>query len=277
VRRSGHLLSVIVLAGCAPNEAPRVELPVVVDGSGVSTAATDLGWTVELEQARVAIADLRFTTAGEVHMEDRRSSGAQLLGFLSETLISSAHAHPGHFQGGQIIGELPGTFVVDYVNEDGRELGLATMIVGEYTALDFLLARAGTDEVEDGDPLFGHTALLSGTASAAEGTVAFTIVIDSPADRSIVGAPFEVEVVEDSSFEIGLRMLSTDPFEEDHLFDGIDFAQLDALDGAADGVLLLVDPDASEVEVGPELAEAYYNIRRDFQTHDLFDAIAREP
>lgn len=281
VRRTNPIMWLIVLVGCAPSEAPRVELPVVVDGSGLSVDAsdrvTDLGWTIELEQARLALADLRFTTSGEIHMEQRPSAGAQLLGVISDAWLPSAHAHPGHFQGGEVIGELPGTFVMDFASEDGRELGLATMIVGEYTAVDFRLARAGSDEVEESDPLFGHTALLSGTATGPEDVViSFTVVIDSPLDRELVGAPFEVSVAEDSSFEIGLRMLGIDPIEGDHLFDGIDFALLDELDGATDGAVLLVDPEANS-EVGPELSDAYYQIRREFQTHDLFDAIEREP
>jgi hypothetical protein len=263
---------------------------VLVDGSGLSVAdtdlvtdlVTDLGWTIELTQARVALADLRFTTAGEVHMDRRPSARGQLLGQLlgrlSHALLPSAHAHPGHSQGGEIIGELPGTFVVDFLGEDGRELGLATMIVGQYTALDFQLVRAGVDEVDEGDPLFGHTALLVGTATGPDETViAFTVVIDSPLDREIVGAPFEANVEEGSTFEIGLRLLSRDPFEGDHLFDGIDFAALDELDGAADGALLLVDPDAGDPEPPTALADAYFQIRREFQTHDLFDAIVRAP
>lgn len=266
-----------MLAGCAPSEAPRVELPVLVDRSGLSIAVTDLGWTIEFEQTRLALADLRFTTSGEIHMEQRPSAGAQLLSRLSDVWMRSAHAHPGHLQGGAVIGELPGTFVVDFRNEDGRELGLATLIVGDYTALDFRLARAGADEVDESDPLFGHTALLAGTATGSDGTiVAFTVVIDSPLDREIVGVPFDAEVAEDSTFELGLRMLSSDPFEGDHLFDGIDFALLDEVDGAVDGVVLLVDPETT-AGIGPELTDAYYQIRRDFQTHDLFDAIVRDP
>lgn len=276
VRTTGHLVGLALLAGCSPVEAPRVELPVLVDGSGLHTDVTDLGWTVELEQARLALADLRFTTAGEVHSDDRRGGVVwNVLARLSNAWISTAHAHPGHYQGGEIIGELPGTYVVDFAGEDGRELGLATMLVGEYQSLDFRLARASADEVDADDPLLGHTALLVGTATSNDVTVAFTLVIDSPLDRDIVGVPFEVEVAEDSTFAIGLRMLTTDPFEDDHLFDGIDFAQLDAADGAADGNLLLVDPDSADVE--PELADAYFRVRREFQTHDLFDAIEREP
>lgn len=281
MRRTNPIVCLLVLAGCGPSEAPRVELSVLVDGSGLSVDATDrvtdLGWTIELEQARLALADLRFTTSGEVHMEQRPSAGAQLLGLISDAWMPSAHAHPGHFQGGEIIGELPGTFVVDFAGEDGRELGLATLIVGEYTALDFRLARAGSDEVEQSDALFGHTALLSGTATGPEdAVVSFTVIIDSPLDREIVGAPFEVSVAEDSTFEIGLRMLGIDPIEGDHLFDGIDFALLDELDGATDGAVLLVDPETNS-GLGPERSDAYYQIRREFQTHDLFDAIVREP
>jgi hypothetical protein len=270
-----------VFGGCGPSEAPRVELAVLVDGSGLSSDSedrvTDLGWTIELEQARLALADLRFTTSGEIHMEQRPSAGAQLLSRLSHAWLPSAHAHPGHVQGGEVIGELPGTFVVDFRGEVGRELGLATMIVGEYTALDFRLARAGADEVDESDALFGHTALLVGTATAPDQTVvAFTVVIDSPLDRVIEGAPFEASIAEDSTLEIGLRMLSSDPIEGDHLFDGIDFTLLDGLDGVNDGAVLLVDPETT-AGLEPELADAYYQVRREFQTHDLFDAIVREP
>jgi hypothetical protein len=277
VRRAGPITYLIVLAGCAPSEAPRVELPVLVDDSGLSTAVTDLGWTIELDQARLALADLRFTTSGEVHMDQRPSAAMQLLSQLSNRWIRSAHAHPGHAQGGEVIGELPGTFVIDFRNDDGRELGIATLIVGEYTALDFRLARAGADQVDESDALFGHTALLAGTATGPDDAViSFTVVIDSPVDREIVGVPFEASVAEDSTFEIGLRMLGSDPIEGDHLFDGIDFALLDAVDGAADGVMLLVDPETNG-ELGAEISDAYYQVRREFQTHDLFDAIVREP
>ncbi|MEL6183359.1 MAG: hypothetical protein AAFU79_01960, partial [Myxococcota bacterium] len=48
-----------------PVEAPRVELPVIVDSSGVVPVTTDLGYSVEVTEARVAISDLVFTVAGE--------------------------------------------------------------------------------------------------------------------------------------------------------------------------------------------------------------------
>ncbi|KIG19303.1 putative lipoprotein [Enhygromyxa salina] len=272
----------LVVAGCQPSEAPRVELPVVVDGSGLSEAPSDLGWTVEFDEARVVIVDLLFTTAGEVH-DERRTTGAVLIGAAFDLLEAKAWAHPGHQQGGEVIGELPGAHVIDFANEAGRELGLATLIAGEYTALNFGLGRgqAQRDGLSATDDLLGHTAVLRGTASkqidAATVAVEFTIVIDSPPDREIIGAPFEASVTEASAYTIGLRLLTHDLLEGDGLFDGVDFAALDEADGAADGQLLLVDPDASDSQQVAALSDAYYAIRREFQTHDLFDAVPHLP
>ncbi|NVB42610.1 hypothetical protein G6O69_32605 [Pseudenhygromyxa sp. WMMC2535] len=263
--------------GCQSSEAPRVELPVSVDGSGLEAPTSDLGWRVELEEARVVIADIEFTTAGEVSEERAPSAGAWLLGRLEGALWSTAWAHPGHEQGGEVIGELPGTWAVDFVGDSGLELGLATLLVGNYTAINFTLGSASSDEVDADDELLGHSAILRGVASLdddPEASVAFTVVIDSPEDRQIVGAPFDADVDESSPEGIALRLLDRDPIEDDHLFDGIDFAALDALDGAEDGVLVLVDPDAAEAAVDEALSEAYYQIRREFQSHDLFEGAA---
>lgn len=263
---------VFATLACAPSEAPRVELEVVVDGSGLGEATTDLGWTITFAQARLAIADLEFTTAGEVHEARTPELGAWLLSLV----LPSAHAHPGHYQGGEIIGELPGEYVLDFVAGDGASLGLATLIVGDYTAANFVFRRANAEELAADDPLVGHTALLQGSASKDGEVVAFTLLIDSPIDRELVGAPFEYTVDETTQAQLGVRLLDTDPIEGDHLFDGIDFAALDAADGAADGTLVLVDPELEPAQAQAQ-DDAYNHIRRDFQTHDLFDAQAHEP
>jgi hypothetical protein len=263
------------LLGCEAREAPRVELPVVVDGSGLEPLTTDLGWTVALSEARVAIGDVVFTTAGELHGERRPSPAARLLGVV----IRRAHAHPGHYQGGEIIGELPGAFILDFLAGDGEELGLATLIVGDYTAANFGLRRAGAAELEHGDPLVGHTAILRGTATAPgepAQVVEFSITLDSPLDREIVGVPFEFAAREDPQAILALRLLSADPFEGKQLFDGVDFAALDEADGQADGLLELVDPGTTP-ELDAALAAAYHRIRRAFQSHDFFEVLAREP
>ncbi len=265
-------LGMLGMLGCAPAEAPRVELSIVVDGSGLGVSTTDLGWTIEFEQARLAIADLEFTTAGEVHQARLPAASAWLLGLL----LTTAHAHPGHNQGGEIIGELPGEFVLDFIDGSGDELGVATLIVGEYTAANFRFRRASADELPAGDPLIDHTVILAGTASSGDQVVGFSIAVDSPIDRELVGAPFETTVTEQSKAALGVRLLDTDPQEGDHLFDGIDFAALDAADGSVDGMVTLIDPELDPT-LASELVDAYNAIRRDLQTHDLFDIEAQTP
>lgn len=272
------LLGVSELAACGPSEAPRVELPVVIDGSVLEPATNDLGWTVELSEARVVIEDLRFTTAGEVHergAQEETQLVSQLVSRAGSLLIPRAWAHPGHFQDGEIIGELAGRYVVDFASEDGRELGRATLITGDYAALAFGLGRGDADlGLALEDPLLGHSALLRGVASGErEGQpfeLEFEFSIDSPLDREITGIPFDALVDEGTQESIALRLYGVDPIEGDTLFAGIDFAAL--ADFATQGEpLRIADPDI--VEQDPLLDETYYAVRRELQAHDLFEAV----
>ena len=274
------ILAAVLGAGlaCGPSEAPRVELPVLIDGSELGPATNDLGWTVELTQARMVIEELRFTTAGEVHEGRGAGEGAQLLSHLSaqlgSLLLPRAWAHPGHFQDGEIIGELAGRYAIDFATEDGRELGRATLIAGDYAALAFGLGRGDAQlGLESDDPLLGHSALLRGVASGErEGQpfeLEFEFVVDSPLDREITGIPFDASVDEGTQGAIGLRLYGVDPIEGDTLFAGIDFAAL--ADFATEGEpLRIADPDT--VEQDPLLDETYYALRRELQAHDLFEA-----
>jgi hypothetical protein len=239
-----------------------VNLPVFVDASGIAPTETNLGYTVELTEARLAVEDIVFTIAGEAH--------ASLWRRVSDFLIPTAHAHPGHFQGGDVTGELRGRFLVDWMGRAGAELGLGTLLVGKYKSANFTFTLATTaDGLSAGDALLGHTAVLRGNATKGNVTTQFTFVIDSPDGRELVGAPFEFEVRESSQERIGFRLLNRDPLEGDALFDDIDFA---ALDSDGDGALV-VDP-ASTI---PALIDAYNTLRRTFQTHDHFDARTTAP
>lgn len=244
----------VALAGCEEaTEAARVELPVVVDAAGLETVTTDLGYEVEVDSARIALQDLAFTVAGEVHTSSTRRR-------VRDLFVSTAVAHPGHYQGGEVTGALPGAYVVDWPVDDGRELGVATLIAGAYDAANFTFGRASADALEEGDPLLGHTARFSGVATRGDDAIAFTIVVDSPEGRELVGVPFEATLRPESTGALHLRFETADPLEGDTLFDGIDFA---ALDADADG----------ELSIGPEEAgaeDAYNVFRRTFQTHDHY-------
>src|SRR6478735_7939545 len=92
-------LALFLLVGCQPaQEAPRLELPLVVDESGIETTTNDLGFDITLSEARMAVRDFQFTTAGELHT-------ASLSQKLWSFLIPAALAHPGHYEGGEVIGE----------------------------------------------------------------------------------------------------------------------------------------------------------------------------
>lgn len=251
--RAGLLAVAAGLLGCdSPGEAPRVQLPVVVDASGLAPFTTDLDYTIELTSARVAIGDLVFTVAGETHAR-RWPLGLDLV-------VGTAHAHPGHGQGGAVTGELPGAFVVDWATEAGRTLGTATLIAGGYRAANFTFGRGQAAALGVDDPLVGHTAWISGTASRAGESLSFTVVVDSPEGRVLVGVPFEATVGANTSGRLGVRFNPVDAVEGDTLFDGIDFT---ALDHDADGAVA-IEPAVDEVEA------AYQAVRRAFQTHDHY-------
>ncbi len=263
-RASALSLTLCLALGCSGSqEAPRVTLAVVVDGRGVQEASTDLGWQVSLERCRSVIRDLQFTTAGEFHDEGatalrvREEAGASALAWLWGSVLPSAHAHPGHAGGGDIIGELPGRFVVDWCAGSNEPLGEATLTVGDYNGANFLFGVADEDDgITPEEPLYGQTTELVGTASKGAQTIAFTAVVAQDEGREVVGVPFELDVMATSANTLGLQLVPTDPFEGDTVFDGIDFA---ALDGDGDGAVSL------------ELDETTLNLlRRALQDHDYY-------
>src|SRR6478736_802715 len=258
-------LALFLLVGCQPaQEAPRFELPLVVDERGIETTTNDLGFDIALSEARVAVSDFQFTTAGELHT-------ASLPERLWSLVVPSAFAHPGHYEGGEVIGEAQGHFLVDWFGEDRHELGTATLITGSYTSVNFTFARAGMDDdLAGNDPLLGHTARFAGVASKDGDDFEFEIVVDSPEDRQLVGVPFEAEIDENSELSIGFELVPHDDLGEDNLFDGLDFA---ALDTNEDGEVYL-SPDSTD----ETMVDAYNVFHRTFQTHNhyFFAAIAED-
>lgn len=233
-------------AGCEGAAEPsRVTLPLRADASGLSPAESDLGYAVEITEAKLSVADFTFATPGELHTRWLR-------------LTSIARAHPGHYEGGSVIGELRGRFVVDFMASEGT-LGTATMLVGTYASANF---RFETAEDDAAPPLAGHTALLRGRASRDDASVTFTFVVDAPAMRELVGAPFEATLTETSGGALGFRLLSYDPRSDATLFDGIDFFALDA-DEAGE---IIVDPTSEGAA-----SEAYFELRRRLLAHDFYD------
>lgn len=254
----------VTLTGCnEPNEAPRVELPVAVSADGVTTVTNDLGYEIEVTEARMAFNSLGFTIAGELHTQLPWKR-------LTNAIISNAYAHPGHYSGGEVTGELPGEFVVDWLQEDGRQLGTATLLGGTYTGANFTFARGSSDHLADDDPLIGHTAIFSGFATREGVSIPYNIVVNSPEGRVLVGAPlttpdgtpgdFKATIDGSSSGTLRIQLDIEDPIEHHTLFDGIDFAELSP---DANGVIHIA-PDNAATE------DAYNLFRRTFQLSDFY-------
>lgn len=255
------VLSLIALQACGgPEEPPRVELAVLPDSSAVTAVTSDLGYEIELVEARAAVENFSFAIAGEAHT-------ASLWQRVSDALVPTAHAHPGHFQGGDVTGELRGRFILGWLPRSTAALGTATLLAGSYKSANFTFVRAGPDDgIAPDDALLGHTALLRGRATKGTTSVDFVARIDSPEGRQLTGAPFELEVRADSRERLGVRLATRDPLEGDTLFDGLDFA---ALDGDGDGEVVLEEGSGEAA-----LVDAYNVLRRTFQTHDHFDITA---
>jgi hypothetical protein len=245
-----------LLAACgAAREATRVELPVMADASQVLPAETELGYVVELEEARLIVRDLEFALGGEPTARAQRKRAYDFL-------IPSAHAHPGHTTGGDVIGELRGRFLVNYLPGTEQPLGMAVLLTSQYTSGNFAFSQASAeDALLADDVLLGHTAILRGQASRAGVSVPFAALLDSSAE--LQGAPFQADVREATRGVLQLRLLTLDA-QGVSLFDGIDF---DALAEDAAPAQLLIGSDATQAP----LRAAYTALLTRLESHDHFE------
>lgn len=228
--------SLVVLATCfcgGSADAPATERALVVDGGRAFTATTDLGFEVSLDRARAVVASVQLTAGGETH--------ASLLAPLSAALLPQAYAHPGHEAGGDVLGELAGRLVIDFVRDHGAALGAATLLFGEYDGANVTLGKANADDVAGDDPLLGHSFELAGVAVKDGVEVPFVALVDQDEGRRVLGAPFAAAIAEDDGPALGLALRLTSD-DGATAFDGIDFS---AHAPGDDGVVVLrADDDA---------------------------------
>lgn len=247
-------------------EAERVELPVVVADEPVVPGVNDLGYEIELSSARLVMLDLQFTTQGE-----QSSFVDDGVIALVDALVGvrDAHAHPGHLEGGEIIGELPGRYVVDFA-EGGTLLGEATMLTAQYDSLNFSFGRGSeADGLSATDALLDHSAVLEGVARRDGRSWPFVAVIDQDEGRQMIGGPFQAQVRLQSEGPVAVSLRVFDPITQESLFDGVDFESLGAVAGgdaadAPDGVVIARE-DA-------DTAEAHNRIRNALQRHPFYGA-----
>jgi hypothetical protein len=244
--RTSHLMMLLLATGCAgTEEAATVSLPVTTMGSPMQPATTDLGYQVQVEQMRIAVVGIQFTIEGEMH---------------AATPPPGTSLHPGHSAGGEVTGELPGSYVLAWNGAPQPALGDGTLLVGDYRGANFAFRGAdGRDALAAADPLLGHAFHITGTVGKDGATKPFDAVLDVEPDAAVVGAVFEDVITEASDETLAIAFLPTDPTEGDTAFDGVDFFALPATPAGA-------------IEIRPGSA-AHNIIRRAVQTHDHYSVI----
>lgn len=104
------LLGSSLLLGACSGETPerRVELPTHVRTLSTASFENAWGWTVSVDRAWLSIGSLQLLE-GEPLGSNRPQHEPWWRGWL----IKTAHAHPGHYQGGNLIAEMLEPAVVD--------------------------------------------------------------------------------------------------------------------------------------------------------------------
>ncbi len=263
MRRPWAFLVLAPACGLDSAQAIRVPIPVVVDGAGTTDFTNDKGYAIHLTHFRGAFDNVEFTAGGEMHA----SGGARLWQGVRDAVIPSAWAHPGHYGGGEVVGEMSGRFVADWL-DDGASLGEAELLEADYKGVNFVFtqAKAG-DGIAADDPIIGHTFQFAGEATKDQMTWTFSGFLDEEEGRRVVGSPIgediapgatdpHLEIDRDSDVTLGVQLLMRDPLEGETAFDGIDFAAADADD----------DGDVPFVA-----GEPIYNLLlKQLQTHDQY-------
>ena len=188
------LLSALLVA-CGGTEHTRRTFPVTV-AAKTSPILTDSGWAITLTEAKASLASVRFYT-GKVLL-GRRFNPMDLI-------ISSAWAHPGHYQQGEALGELLVPLEADLLSGSTTSWGTASAVTGEYGSMQLGYGTAGlsvkgTATKDSTSVAFAATftpaAPLEGikfeqVMTTAPGTVAITFdlnVVLSRMDFSQIGA-----------------------------------------------------------------------------------------
>lgn len=241
MNRLQTLVLPFALIACGGSEgASTVDLPVTTAAGPMEEATTDLGYTIDLTRVRIAVSQIQFTIEGELH----------------EKPGGTLRHHPGHYAGGEVTGELPGDFILEWNGAAQPDLGLATLITGDYQGANFLFrAAAAGDGLDGSDPMIGHAFHITGTVSKDGTTRDLDMLFDVETDTQIVGAVFEDVIGAATAQRLDINFYPVDPYEGDTAFDGVDYFTL-PLTGNA-------------IEIRPGTAE-HNVIRRTITTHDHY-------
>ncbi len=158
---------------------------------------TATGWTVELEQAHLAVGPLALFT--------NSAPSASLLQRVRGWIVPVAHAHSGfdEYDGGTVRGELLETVVIDLLRDGPQASAELTGVAGPVRSATLELApKPGAAELR------GAQAWVRGSATRGAEIVRFEGGLQLPDDaksRRVTGIPAEVELGEGSRVVIAVH------------------------------------------------------------------------
>lgn len=233
----------LVTGGCGESEETPIR-DVFFEGQLAQprTFETDLGYAVEIVEVQLAVADLEFTAGGAVHDKRQRQ------------LAPDAAYHPGHIQGGQVLGEYPGRqlvkLVADSVFTSGETFGLSSV---HYDAVNFEFWTSA--ELTPANANIEPSAVVRGTVTVDDEPVPFEFSVAMESNDRVFGVPFAVDVPRAGDVTVVFEFHPIDPIEGKTLLDGVDFGALET----DDGQLVLASGTAS-----------YNRVRNTLRRHDHY-------
>ena len=245
------LTLLLLLTACSESatEAKRVQVELWGGSVQASSTPSDTGWTVALDSAQLAAANLELTILGETHLAQPTKRWPALVWSL---FGGTARAHPGHYAGGEVTGEVVGPFVVNYGGAGTEALARGEALAGDYNGANLTFTHA--------DTLAGASIRLVGRATDAGGTeVSFDAALDLDEGVQVVGLPYDANLGAGEVHRLSLVLRVHDDETGGHLFDGIDFQNI----AAASGRFM---PNAAETN----------RLRRQLVRHD-FHALVEAP
>jgi hypothetical protein len=254
------IASVGALAACEDStETPSTTVSLEQSVMGPASFETDEGYEISNFAITLAAADLEFTVDGEADTDnvvfplDAKTTQS---GAIDQAL------HPGHLEGGQVLAELPGehlfAFGADGVGSSTYEF---TMSAIEYDAVNFRFWATDEGPATDHSELDSASAFITGEVEIGEETVPFEFEVALDSSDRVLGVPFGETVSTSGTTQVMFEFHPVDPFENDTLFDGIDFSSLSTVDGT--------------LEISPGTTP-YNRIKNTLRSHDHYVFSATE-
>ncbi len=208
---SAALAAALAMAGCGGGSAAaRVELPFATSAEPLASVTNDRGFRVELAEVTLPLRDLHLTGRGEQHAR----VPLRTLERLGAWVLPTAHAHPGHEAGGDVLGERLGPFEARFGGGTADPLGTVTVLEGSL--------RGGSFRFRGDAPV-----IVKGEAVRGDGSrLPLELEVSLPDGARVDGIPLMLDVTARTEGTLRLRLLPSSTRGRT-LFDAIDFDNFD--------------------------------------------------